>query len=67
MERLVGNYCIIKYLGRLYTHTSFSLQDLNFYKKQIRENNFLTTIEYDDDLNFFRVIIMEVNNEVSNC
>ena len=61
MERLVGKYCIIKYLDKLYTHKSLSLRDLNFYKRQIREQELTTSIQYDKNLDFYRVII---NKEV---
>ena len=59
MERLVGEYCVIKYIDRLYLYQSFSLSDLNFFKKQIRQHNLLTKIQYDKDFDFYRVIIEE--------
>ena len=59
MERLVGEYCVIKYLDRLYLYQSFSLSELNFFKKQIRQHNLLTKIQYDKDFDFYRVIIEE--------
>ena len=59
MERLVGEYCVIKYLDRIYLYQSFSLSDLNFFKKQIRQHNLLTKIQYDKDFDFYRVIIEE--------
>ena len=61
MECLVGKYCIIKYLDKLYLYNSFTLRDLNFYKRQIREQELNTTIQYDKNLDFYRVII---NKEV---
>ena len=61
MERLVGKYCIIKYLDKLYLYKSFALRDLNFYKRQIREQELNTTIQYDKNLDFYRVVI---NKEV---
>ena len=61
MERLVGKYCVIKYLGKLYLYKSFTLRDLNFYKRQIRIQELTTTIQYDKNLDFYRVII---NKEV---
>mgnify|MGYP003415895449 CR=1 FL=1 len=59
MERLVGKYCVIKYLDRLYSYHSFSLSDLNFFKRQIREHNLSTKIQYDKNFDFYRVIIKE--------
>lgn len=59
MERLVGEYCVIKYLDRIYLYQSFSLSELNFFKRQIRENNLSTKIQYDKDFDFYRVIIKE--------
>ena len=59
MERLVGEYCVIKYLDRIYLYQSFSLSDLNFFKKQIRHHNMSTKIQYDKDFDFYRVIIEE--------
>ena len=59
MERLVGKYCIIKYLNKLYLYKSFTLRDLNFYKRQIREQELTTTIQYDKNLDFYRVIIIK--------
>ena len=61
MERLVGKYCIIKYLDKLYLYKSFALRDLNFYKRQIREQELNATIQYDKNLDFYRVVI---NKEV---
>ena len=61
MERLVGKYCVIKYLNKLYLYKSFTLRDLNFYKRQLREQELKTSIQYDKNLDFYKVII---NKEV---
>ena len=61
MERWVGKYCIIKYLDKLYLYKSFTLRDLNFYKRQIREQELTSLIQYDKNLDFYRIII---NKEV---
>lgn len=60
MERLVGKYCIIKYLDKIYLYQSFTLRELNFYKRQIRSHKLTTTIQYDKNLDFYRVIIKEM-------
>ena len=59
MERLVGKFCIVKYLDRLSLYESFTLLDLNFYKEKVRRFNLSVEIEYDEDLNFYRLILME--------
>lgn len=60
MERLVGKYCIIKYLDKIYLYESFTLRELNFYKRQIRSYKLTTNIQYDKNLDFYRVIIKEM-------
>ena len=59
MERLVGKYCVIKYLDKIYLYQSFTLLDLNFYKEKVRRFNLSVEIEYDKDFDFYRVIIEE--------
>ena len=59
MERLVGKFCIVKYNGRINLYESFTLLDLNFYKEKVRRFNLSVEIEYDKNLDFYRLILME--------
>ena len=60
MERLVGKFCIVKYNYRLKLYDSFTLLDLNFYKEKVIRFNLSVEIVYDKNLDFYRLILIEV-------
>ena len=59
MERLVGKFCIVKYNNRISLYETFTLLDLNFYKEKVRKFNLSVEIEYDKNLDFYRLILTE--------
>ena len=59
MERLVGKFCIVKYNDRISLYESFTLTDLYFYKLKVRKFNLTVEIEYDKNLDFYRLILTE--------
>ena len=59
MERLVGKFCIVKYNDRIRLYESFTLLDLNFYMEKVIRFNLSVEIEYDKNLDFYRLILTE--------
>lgn len=57
MQRLIGKFCIVKYLGKINIYENLEYVDYIFYARKVKKYKLSVTISYDEELDFFRVII----------
>lgn len=57
MQRLIGKFCIIKYLGEINIYENLEYVDYIFYARKVKKHKLTVTISYDEEFDFFRVII----------